>query len=1374
MQEGDARAPTHPGEHVKAEILSPKGLSVVAAAKLVGVGRPALSNFLNANVAATADMATRIERAFGLPAQVLLDMQASYDAWQAKAKGVPANAIPYVVPFLAIKARDIEAWVERNTPARSRFAVLLRTLINSTGRQLTKIDFPGNDDAERPGWDGYIGASEPTPWIPLGESGWEFGTNVKIKEKADGDFAKSVKAATKAERDVTTFVFVTPRHWPTKTAWAKAQQAKGLWKDIRVLDSSDLEQWLEQSIAGQIWFADETGIPSGGVRSLAKCWDDWAMVTNPPLVSSLFTPAIDAAKRTMLSRLSQPPDEPIIIASDSAEEALAFLAQLFGPAGGDELAARRERVLVFDKVGVLQKLAQGRKDFIAVATSREVEREFGPIASSVHTIVVYPRNAANAEPHVILEPLNYEALRNSLGEMHFNREDADREGSQSGRSLTVLRRRLAKVPAIRTPKWAADHENATSLIPFLFAGAWNSANSTDQTALALFAQKDNYEVVEKDCQRLAALEDPPLWSAGYLRGVISKIDLLFAIAGAVTAPDLRHYFEMAELVLGEDDPSLDLPEDKRWAAAIYGKLREFSGALRQGISETLVLLAVHGNVLFRKRTGFDCVAAVNLLVRKLLTPVKTRVLEANDRDLMAYSEAAPEEFISILAEDLRSASPACYGLMRPAGTGIFGNGCARTGLLWALEGLAWNPATLPSVALILAQLAKIEINDNWSNKPMSSLESIFRVWMPQTAADHDQRLQAMRLIADKFPIVAWKVCIGQFVDGHHLGHYSHKPKWRTDGHGFGQPFPTTGPVHAFMREVVEMALSWKGSYSAGMLCDLIGCLHNLPEEYQARVWQLVTSWAGLGASDSDKALVREKIRVTVMSRRGAMQSEPKEFAVLSAAAQSVYADLQPADLLSKHAWLFRESWVEESADELGDDNADFEKREERVTKMRTDALSEIYRARGLPGIFEFAELGQTAANIGWALADKILTREELPPMLLAALLPSPADISWARKNIVRGALGSIQDHEFRTEALLKAKQMLTEETFVQLLLLSPFKRSTWHLVDGLQEENRSIYWLNVSAEWLRSEDGESSEAVERLLAVKRPRAAFFCIHFKLKDVSAEILYRLLLDVGKEGNDLPGQYRLEQYYIDQGFALIDKSTALTLDQKAGLEFAYIDSLARPRSRHDKHGIPNLEKYVQANPDFFVRAIVWTYKRRDGGEDPPEWMSQSEQAEGLAQRGYALLDGLCEIPGRNDIGELEAPRLAAWIAAVRKASAELGRLETADTCIGKLLSNAPSGTNGVWPCEPVRQVIEELHSNSLISGVHNGLYNSRGATWRGEGGAQERALADKYRTWANALQYSHSFVASELLMGMVRTYEREAEMHDTEAGVRKRLH
>ena len=88
----EARDVPHPGTRIKAEVI-PHGMSVTRAAELIGVGRPALSNLLNGNAALSADMATRLEKAFRYPRQDLLEMQANYDAAQAKKNALIANSV---------------------------------------------------------------------------------------------------------------------------------------------------------------------------------------------------------------------------------------------------------------------------------------------------------------------------------------------------------------------------------------------------------------------------------------------------------------------------------------------------------------------------------------------------------------------------------------------------------------------------------------------------------------------------------------------------------------------------------------------------------------------------------------------------------------------------------------------------------------------------------------------------------------------------------------------------------------------------------------------------------------------------------------------------------------------------------------------------------------------------------------------------------------------------------------------------------------------------------------------------------------------------------------------------------------------------------
>ena len=71
--------PPHPGEFIRTEIIEPLGLTVTAAAAVLRVSRPALSSLLNAKADLSAEMALRIEKAFGPKMDTLMRMQSAYD-----------------------------------------------------------------------------------------------------------------------------------------------------------------------------------------------------------------------------------------------------------------------------------------------------------------------------------------------------------------------------------------------------------------------------------------------------------------------------------------------------------------------------------------------------------------------------------------------------------------------------------------------------------------------------------------------------------------------------------------------------------------------------------------------------------------------------------------------------------------------------------------------------------------------------------------------------------------------------------------------------------------------------------------------------------------------------------------------------------------------------------------------------------------------------------------------------------------------------------------------------------------------------------------------------------------------------------------------
>ena len=76
--------PMHPGVFLRMEVIEGHGLTVTAAAKILGVARPTLSNLLNARASLAGEMAVRFEKAFGVDMETLLRMQNSFDIAEAR------------------------------------------------------------------------------------------------------------------------------------------------------------------------------------------------------------------------------------------------------------------------------------------------------------------------------------------------------------------------------------------------------------------------------------------------------------------------------------------------------------------------------------------------------------------------------------------------------------------------------------------------------------------------------------------------------------------------------------------------------------------------------------------------------------------------------------------------------------------------------------------------------------------------------------------------------------------------------------------------------------------------------------------------------------------------------------------------------------------------------------------------------------------------------------------------------------------------------------------------------------------------------------------------------------------------------------------
>ena len=153
--------PPHPGEFVRTKVLEPRDLTVVEAARVLGVSRPALSAFLNGRSDLSGMMALRIEKAFGVRMETLMQMQASHDIARTRSRGDEISVQPQSVrergaPYAEATLNINDAVMRRLREEAARRQTTLSELVEEGLRRVlaepTSADGPPDTLAPLPTW----------------------------------------------------------------------------------------------------------------------------------------------------------------------------------------------------------------------------------------------------------------------------------------------------------------------------------------------------------------------------------------------------------------------------------------------------------------------------------------------------------------------------------------------------------------------------------------------------------------------------------------------------------------------------------------------------------------------------------------------------------------------------------------------------------------------------------------------------------------------------------------------------------------------------------------------------------------------------------------------------------------------------------------------------------------------------------------------------------------------------------------------------------------------------------------------------------------------------------------------------------------------
>lgn len=555
----------------------------------------------------------------------------------------------------------------------------------------------------------------------------------------------------------------------------------------------------------------------------------------------------------------------------------------------------------------------------------------------------------------------------------------------------------------------------------------------------------------------------------------------------------------------------------------------------------------------------------------------------------------------------------------------------------------------------------------------------------------------------------------------------------------------TGPY--FVRELLHRAISLVGD-SAEHWGELINRVAALPPEAQDEVITALSSFAQRAdLSREDRLSLWEDLRALTSRHR---TFETADWALPEDSLmrlEELGAKIEPSNV-ERLAFLF--DWNPDLPDINRDDYGAWEA---ELTRRRLHAV-EAAVAEGGDALDRLLHHSPVSRHFGDALG--LLDSPRTEGLLLDWLGSEDDDEreaaeAWARRKLYSGAnLGDLLERAGAGGLVAK----------LRLALNAPTDAQTWDTV-ARYPRLEDAYWDAIRPFSVPPKD--VSRAVEALLKRDRARAAIDLLAASLHKPdeygapSPKIVARSLTKaVTAEASEI--RLRAPGYEIGLLLDFLERSH-WPAEELAGYEFAFyklLEDYRRPRA---------LAQALNEQPALFVDLVKRVYL---GKQDAARQLTEDEAS--LARHAWDILHDWTEIPGTRSDGSVDAGHLAWWVREARLVLSEADRAEVGDDLIGQVLAASAQGTDGAWPNEAVRDVIEALGSPRLESGLYVGKLNRRGVTSRDpyEGGSQERQLASRYRTWAEQTAKGWRRT-SRMLRALADSYEADARRQDEEAAL-----
>jgi excisionase family DNA binding protein len=1229
--------------------------------------------------------------------------------------------------------------------AQDGFPELVRRLLAATPG-ITSISIRSGDGVYVGGWDGQADSTG-TTFLPPGPLWFELGVGGQPKSKADKDYEKRRDKPEGGDPAESIFVFMTPRRWSGAKGWADRRREEGIFSDVRVLDADDLEGWLRVTPAVHHWISERLGRRPGDAETLEQWWTRFQSKTDPPLPAALFLAGRDAERDRINEFLAGPPGV-IAVQADWRDDAVAFVCAAIEATNG---GAAIQPALIVSSSEVWDRTAPqpGRMTLIPLFADPDIA---SAQQSGHHIVLPLGRDQVTNGTKLNLPRPHRIGAADALEAAGVPADRTYQLAALARRSMPSLIRKLARDTRVSRPAWSQPPA-ASILAPLVLVGSWTPIDADKEIVSRMAGQP--YAVIEQILLHWRTTDDPPFVRPSTQWHLASSEEAFLVLHEALTQADLKRWHEVAVELLVEADPMLDLPVDERPTAGIRGIGRDHSPVLRRGAAEGVAMVgSIDTDSLSDGATGAD---HARYVIRDILGRANGdssgQLWRSLSDVLPLLAEASPQAFLDAVHEDLDQDAPLLGTMFQDSDRGSWlYSSSPHTGLLWALETLCWSAEYLPEASRALARLQVIDPKGRLSNRPLRSLQSILVPWIRQTAAPLAVKVSVIASIGRQTPDVGWDLVGALWPSQHSTATPPSSPRFR-DWSPESRNVPIAEWIE-YIRNLVDLALELAGA-SPERWAELSERLGPLPPADRDRVIEALDVFADPERLDPEQRLALwERLRNEVDRHRQFASAEWSMDADVLARMQVIADGLEPTESVERFAHLF--AWRPSLPDV---DRRNFADYEAKLLELRKRAVNETLAASSIDGLRDLAARSPVPVHLGRTVG--MVASEDLTGELLGWLDAEDSKVqeaasSWANQKLSNGGVSWLRDALAQPQMTVAARRIL-------LALNAPPRGEVWDALADLEPGLSDLYWERMAAIGVSPTD--AARAARELLAHHRPWIAVDLLagtmHGPDKDptsITPELVSEVL---GAALAADPSEAQQQMLGYELGL-LLDYLESEETDPTAlaRYEFAFFHLLndhRRPRA---------LFAALAREPSLFVDLVGRIYR----GKNEPE-RKLDEQGAALANHAWWVINHWRELPGRHEDGTVDSEHLKSWVHQARLAFADSDRADVGDEVIGQTLATSPQGSDGLWPAEAVREIIETTGSQDIESGIHTGVINDRGTTSRGvfDGGKQEWEIAANYRELSKQMATDWPRT-SRVLRRLAEDYEQQAHRNDAEAAVR----